>query len=98
MAAFFFQLSLPQYAEIPATAVEEQKQHIDRLASEGRLLSYSVAALKNFIWCIIRAEDETEASGYIADFPLFSFFSDVQCHLLLYHHEFSASMPDISMN
>lgn len=99
MAAYFFQLALPQYAEVPQNVVNEQRVWIDQLARDGRLQFYSVAALKNFVWCVINAEDEAEAMGLIADFPMFSFFSEVQCHLLLYYHPFTTSAPDnISMN
>jgi hypothetical protein len=99
MSAFFFQLSLPQYVEMPQGVINEQRAWIDQLAANGRLQFYSVSALKDFIWCVINAEDEPEAMGLIADFPMFSFFTNVQCHLLLYYHPFTTSAPDnISMN
>ncbi|XZF13972.1 hypothetical protein ACTHGU_19510 [Chitinophagaceae bacterium MMS25-I14] len=98
MASYFFQLSLSENAIVTKEIVEENNKHVEELFADGRMISYSIAANRNFVWCIINAEDEMEAMGLIADFPSFSLFADIQCHLLLYHQQVPASLPDISMN
>jgi len=98
MSSYLFQLSLPPLNDELESLVPANREYVNQMFSDGSLLSYSVSALRDFIWCVISAEDEAEAIGFIADFPLFSYFTEVRCFPLLFHNTMSSALPGISMN
>jgi hypothetical protein len=98
MAAFLFQLELPGFSDEIAVMVPIHRAHINKLFSEGRILSYSVSAQRNMIWCVINAEEEQEAMEMVLTFPLYQYFTDVACHPLLFHNILPATLPGISLN
>jgi hypothetical protein len=98
MAAYMFQLSLPAFTDEMTSTIPVHREYVEQLFTDGRLLSYSVSQMRDNIWCVISAEDEAEAVGYVADFPLFSFFTNVQCYPLLLHNTQPDTLPGISMN
>ena len=98
MAAYLFHLELPPFTDDLAAVVPVHRAHINNLFSEGRILSYSVSAHRNIIWCVINAEDEQEAMEMVLNFPLYQYFTEVTCHPLLFHNTLPASLPGISLN
>jgi homogentisate 1,2-dioxygenase len=98
MGAFLFQLELPEFDESLFAVIPVHRALINKLFSEGRILSYSVADNRSMIWCVINAEDEQEAMELVLKFPLYQFFTDVSCHPLLFHNNQPAMMPTISLN
>jgi len=98
MAAYLFQLELPEFNDELSAVIPVHREHINKLFSEGRILSYSVSAARNMVWCVINAEDEQEAMEMVLSFPLYQHFTDVTCHPLLFHNTLPATMPGISLN
>lgn len=98
MAAYLFQLELPEFTDDLAAVIPVHRAHINRQFSEGRILSYSVSSHRNMIWCVINAEDEQEAMEMVLHFPLYQYFTEVSCHPLLFHNTLPASLPGISLN
>lgn len=98
MAAYLFQLELTEFSDDIAATVPVHRAHINKLFSEGRMLSYSVSAHRNMIWCVVNAEDEQEAMEMVLAFPLYQYFTEVSCHPLLFHNTLPATLPDISLN
>lgn len=98
MAAFLFQLELPEMTDSITATVPVHRAHINKLSAEGRVLSYSVSAARNMIWCVINAEDEQEAMELVLGFPLYQHFTEVVCHPLLFHNTIPAAIPGISLN
>ena len=98
MSAYMFQLELPPMTEEMANKIPAHRAHVNQLFVAGKLLSYSVSQLLNFVWCVVQAKDEQEAMEVIAGFPLHPFFTDVLCHPLLFHNTLPVSLPDISLN
>ena len=78
--------------------IPSHRQHIAKLFSEGRILSYSVSLNRDQIWCVINAEEEQEAMELIIAFPLYTYFTDVTCTALLFHNTLPASLPGIFLN
>ena len=98
MGAFLFQLELAEFTDDTFGAVPVHREHINKLFSEGRILSYSVSVHRNLIWCVINAEEEQEAMEMVLAFPLYQFFVEVSCHPLLFHNTLPATLPGISLN
>ncbi|MCW3122653.1 MAG: hypothetical protein JWQ38_2145 [Flavipsychrobacter sp.] len=98
MAAYLFQLELSEFSDDLAAVVPFHREHINKLFSEGRILSYSVSIHRNLIWCVINAEEEQEAMEMVLAFPLYPHFVEVSCHPLLFHNTLPATLPGISLN
>ncbi len=98
MAAYLFQLELSEFTDAIRAVVPAHRAHINKLFSEGRILSYSVSINRNLIWCVINAEDEQEAMEMVLAFPLYPHFVEVFCHALLFHNTLPATLPGISLN
>lgn len=98
MGAYMFQLELPDWTDEMTGVVPDQREHVSQLFADGRLLTYSVSQLRNFLWCVVHAADEQAAMEVVAAFPLHPYFTDIMCHPLLFHNTLPASLPEISMN
>ena len=98
MSAYLFQLELSDFTDEVAAAVPTHREHINKLFSDGLILSYSVSVHRNMIWCVINAEDEQQAMEMVLAFPLYPHFSEVSCHPLLFHNTLPATLPGISLN
>lgn len=98
MAAYLFQIDLPEISDELNYIIPQQRAYVNKLFTEGILLSYSVSAQRNCIWCVVNTGDEQEAMDYVARFPLHRFFIDIACHALLFHNTQPVTLPDISLN
>ena len=98
MLPYLFQIELPEITDEVAAAISDQREYINKLFTEGRILSYSVSLQRDHIWCVVAAESEKEAMDLISAFPLRKFFADVSCHQLLFHNTMPAALPEISLN
>ncbi len=98
MAAFLFQIDLPEITEEIAAIIPDHRDHINKLFEDGRMLSYSVSQHRSLIWCVIASEDEQESMQIVLQFPLYPYFTDIVCHPLLFHNALSTALPGISLN
>jgi muconolactone delta-isomerase len=97
MGAFLFHIELPVFTDELLQIIPAHRQYVNKLFSEGRVLSYSVAQSRAMIWAVINAEDEHEAMEAIAKMPLFPYFSDVICHPLLFHNTRQWHIPNVTV-
>lgn len=98
MAAFLFQVELPELTDEIMAVIPTHRAYVNKLFGEGRMLSYSLSQHRSLIWFVLNAEDEQEAMGIVLQLPLYPYFSDVECHPLLFHNILPSSLPDISLN
>ena len=98
MAAYLFQLELSELTEDTAAVIPAHREHINKLFSQGRVLSYSVSVHRTLVWCVLNAEDEQEAMSMVLAFPLYPCLTEVSCHPLLFHNTLPATIPGISLN
>jgi len=97
MPAYLLEIELSTDNEI-MEVIPEHRKHINDLFGKGSLLSYSVSANRDHIWCVVNADEEREAMDIAAGFPLRRFFMDVICHPLLFHNIMPAELPQIFLN
>ena len=98
MPAYLFQIDLSEVNDEFEMSIPQHRRYVNRLFVDGILLSYSVSLQRNAIWCVISAETEQEAMDVVHSFPLYKFFTDINCHQLLFHNTQSMLLPDISLN
>ena len=98
MSAYLFQLELAELTDEIADTIPTHREYVNRLFSEGRILSYSVSIHRNMIWCVVSAESEQEAMELILALPLYPHFTDVASHALLFHNTLPAVLPGLSLN
>lgn len=98
MAAYLFQIDLPEITEELECMIPQQRAYVNKLFADGILMSYSVSMQRDCLWCVINAGDEQQAMDYVARFPLYKFFNDVISSALLFHNTQSVTLPDISLN
>ena len=93
-----FHLELKPLSEPMIALIPSHREYVNRAFAEGRMLSYSVSLQREHVWCVINAEDESEAMGIVAGFPLSPYFADVVSVPLLFHNTLPAALPGISLN
>ena len=98
MSAYFFQIELPVFTTEMMAIVPEHRHYINKLFSEGKMLSYSVSINRDMIWCVINAEEEQVAMEHVIALPLYPYFVDVTCTALLFHNTLPSSLPGIFLN
>ncbi|MBL7719547.1 MAG: hypothetical protein JNL72_11965 [Flavipsychrobacter sp.] len=98
MTQYLFQIELPPFTEEMTQTIPAHKEYVDRLFSEGIILSYSVSVQRNMLWCVVAAADEQQAMEVVAALPMHPFFTDIACHQLLIHNMSTALLSDISLN
>ncbi len=98
MSAYFFQIELPEFSTEMLSVIPEHRHYINKLFSEGKILSYSVSLNRDMIWCVINAEDEQVAMEQVLAFPLYPYFTDLTCTALLFHNTLPSSSPGIFLN
>lgn len=98
MAAFLFQIELPDLTEDIIKVIPTHRNYINKLLTEGKILSYSVSQSRNMIWCVVSAKEEGEAMQMVLEFPLYKHFTETICYPLLFYNSLPALMPGISLN
>lgn len=98
MAAFLFQIELPPLTEEIISEIPTHREHINKLFAESKLLNYSVSIGKEYLWCVVNADNQNEALDIVSTFPLRKYFVDITCNPLLFHNTIPASLEAISLN
>lgn len=76
--------------------IPDQRSVIDRLFTDGKLLSYTVAADRKRVWAVIIAESESELLSYIDMLPMTSYM-DYDYNELMFYNTVHL-MPAMSLN
>lgn len=107
IAGTFTSITMSQYMiefELPANMDTEfiqripaQRLKINELMESGKILSYSLSADRQKLWCILKAESEVEAMETIAEFPLIEYM-DPTVTELMFHNMVAARIPLFSLN
>jgi hypothetical protein len=77
--------------------IPKQRAHIDKLMDEGKILQYSLAADRSFLWVTVIAESEKMVLELLQTFPLIDFMSPVITELA-FHNSVSNELPKLIMN
>jgi hypothetical protein len=64
---------------------------------KGFLLSYSLSADRQKLWCIVKAESETDVMESVAEFPLIKYMTPIITELM-FHNMVAARIPLFSLN
>ncbi|MGN6568939.1 MAG: hypothetical protein ACTHJ0_13345 [Flavipsychrobacter sp.] len=98
MPSFLFQMELPPMTEEMLSVIPRHREYINTLFSDGKMFSYSVSSYSNMIWCVVECDTEQMAMDMILKMPLYQYFSDINCHPLLFHNTQAAALPGLSLN
>ena len=76
--------------------IPDQREAIDMMFSEGKLLSYTVASDRTRVWAVMLAESESELIMNIDELPLTPFMDYDYSELMFYNTVHL--MPAMSLN
>ncbi len=76
--------------------IPEQREALDLLFAEGKLLSYTVASDRSRVWAVMIAETESELLSYIDNLPMTPYMDYDYCELMFYNTVHL--MPAMSLN
>jgi muconolactone delta-isomerase len=77
--------------------IPKQRAHIDRLMDEGKVIQYSLAADRTYLWVTVVAESERQVMDILATFPLIHYMSPIITELA-FHNSVSNELPKLIMN
>jgi muconolactone delta-isomerase len=77
--------------------IPRQRAHIDKLMDEGKILQYSLAADRSFLWVTVIAESEQKVMDLLGTFPLINYMSPIITELA-FHNSVSNELPKLIMN
>jgi muconolactone delta-isomerase len=98
MNQFMVEFELPsQMNEEFMRKIPAQRLKINELMETGKILSYSLSADRQRLWCILKVESELEVIETIADFPLIKYM-DPTINELMFHNMVAARIPLFSLN
>jgi len=98
MSQFMVEFDLP--AEMNHEFMQKkpaQRLNVNELMESGKILSYSLSADRQKLWCILRVESELEVMEVIADFPLIKYMAPT-INELMFHNMVAARIPLFSLN
>jgi len=77
--------------------IPAQRLKVEELMEKGFLLSYSLSADRQKLWCIVKAESETDVMESVAEFPLIKYMTPIITELM-FHNMVAARIPLFSLN
>ena len=97
MNQFMVEFALAEFTEEFVRKVPVQRQKINELMEEGKILSYALAGDRSKLWCVVKAKDEFEVMEIIADFPLVNYMTP---HIseLMFNNIVALRIPLMSLN
>jgi hypothetical protein len=81
------------YKKIP-----EHRKMINRLITEGVILSYALSNTRDKLWIAFSETDEEKIREIIYNSPISAYFLGVTCIPLLFHEGISAEIPNVWLN
>ncbi|WP_027303067.1 muconolactone Delta-isomerase family protein [Rudanella lutea] len=98
MSQYMVEFALP--AEMNEEFVQKipaQRLKVNELMESGKMLSYSLSADRQKLWCILKVDSELEVMEVIAQFPLIQYM-DPTISELMFHNMVAARIPLFSLN
>jgi muconolactone delta-isomerase len=77
--------------------IPAQRLKIDEMMEKGVLLSYSLSADRQKLWCIVKADSEMDVMESISEFPLIKYMTPMITELM-FHNMVAARIPLFSLN
>lgn len=77
--------------------IPEQREYIDQLIDDERIILYTVSADRTNWWCIIKAVSEREAMDILNGMPIIEYL-DPKIHELMFLDLADMQLPRISLN
>ena len=77
--------------------IPQQRQIVNRLLQEGKILNYSLSMESSQLWVICAANSEAELMELISTLPLTDFM-DIRISELSFFHSANAYAPAFSVN
>ncbi|HEX9957337.1 MAG TPA: muconolactone Delta-isomerase family protein [Fibrella sp.] len=97
MSQFMIEFSLSSMDEAFMAKIPAQRAKINELMEQGHILSYSLAADRSKLWCIVNADSELEVMETIANFPLIDYMKP-DISELMFNNVVSLRVPMFSLN
>lgn len=77
--------------------VPYQRQVVNKLFEEGKLVNYALSLENSRLWGIFTANSEMEVRDIITDLPLTPYM-EVEISMLTFYNDTQANVPKFSMN
>jgi muconolactone delta-isomerase len=77
--------------------IPKQRLRIDELMEDGKIINYSLAMDRSFLWTTVVANSKKEALAIISTFPLIDFMK-AEIVELAFHNSISTDLPKLIMN
>lgn len=77
--------------------IPAQRQKVNDLMEDGRILSYSLSMDRQKLWCVVKAQTEYDVMETIADFPLIDYMTPTISELM-FNNVVALRMPLFSLN
>jgi muconolactone delta-isomerase len=87
-------------AELPeefVSKIPQQRNMVNRLLSEGKILNYALSLENSKLWVVFAAPSETELMEMVHRLPL-TRFMDVKVNELTFYNTFNTFVPAFSVN
>jgi muconolactone delta-isomerase len=98
MSQFMVEFALPaEMDEEFMNKIPAQRSKVNELMESGKMLSYSLSADRQKLWCILKVDSELEVMELIADFPLIKYMEPT-INELMFHNMVAARIPLFSLN
>ncbi len=99
MSGFMVEIIFPKmldekfYEKLP-----DHRKMVNRLITEGVILSYALSSSKDKLWIAFSEKDEEKVKEIIYDSPISAYFLSISYTSLLYHEGISAEIPHVWLN
>ena len=97
MSQFMVEFALEEFTEEFIRKVPLQRQKVNELMEEGKILAYSLASDRSKLWCVVKAKDEFEVMGIVSDFPLIDYMTP-NISELMFNNIVALRIPLMSLN
>ncbi len=77
--------------------IPQQRLQINKMMSEGKIISYTLSQDRQKLWCIFNASTEFDVMTMLSEFPLSNYMKS-QIFPLMFHNSVLLSMPAFSKN
>lgn len=98
MSQYMVEFDLPTVMDEGfANRIPAQRTKVEELMERGFLLSYSLSVDRQKLWCVFKADSETEVLESVAEFPLIKYMTPMITELM-FHNMVAARIPLFSLN
>jgi muconolactone delta-isomerase len=95
---FLVEVELPENPDpIFFELIPQQRLQINKMMSEGKIVSYTLSQDRQKLWCIFNATSEADVIVMLSEFPLSNYMKS-QIFPLMFHNSVLLSMPAFSKN